>query len=236
MQPARHHESILIRRLIVSVVILILLATAFLLWGVQLLVNVTEVAGSVMRKETPVPKRGEPIFPPRLEPLYSATNSAQITITGAGRSGLELSLFHNDQNEAIRKTVIGNDGLFSFTGINLKDGLNTFTAKQAQSGGQTSPSSESLSVTLDKQPPKIEVTEPAENIEITGTDRKEVNIAGKTEDGVTITVNDRWIAVNSEGAFATKLTLREGENSILILATDLAGNTTKITRTVRYST
>lgn len=231
----QHHEGVLIRRLLYAVIILVILIIGFMLWGVQTLVSISEVAGSVMRPDVPLQKRSEPIFPPRFEPLPSATNSAQVTITGAGRSGLEMQLFRDGEDVPIKKTIIGNDGLFSFEGIILRDGKNIFRAKQVKDTGESSQFSDPFIITLDKQPPKVELSEPAENTRRQGADQKELKILGKTEDGVTVTINDRWVAVGSEGTFATSVTLIEGEHTIILVASDVAGNVTKITRTVRWA-
>lgn len=228
---ARTHESELLKRLIITLVILFGCILAFALWGIQLLVSVSEVTSGLMRKEPPVKARVEPIFPPRLEPLSSATNSAHITVSGVGREGFELELYHND--ELVKKTVIDTSGTFQFEGLTLKEGSNTLAAKQIKDKN-TSPLSEPIHIIFDKQPPKIELTEPAPDTQRQGSDQKELKISGRTEEGVTITVNDRWVTVNGAGAFATTVQLQEGNNQILITATDASGNATKIIRLVTF--
>lgn len=227
------HESQLLRRLILTLGLLIALVIIFFLFGIQFLVSISEVVGSTLRKESPVQAKAEPVFPPRLEPLNSATNSATITIQGVGRSGLEVELFQNDKS--VKKSAIGSDGLFTFANLNLEPGTNIFTAKQQQTSGETSQSSEPLKITLDKQPPKVDLIEPATNLERKGKEQRELKVIGKTEDGTSLTINDRWVVINQEGAFETTVTLTEGDNTISIIATDAAGNITKITRLVHYS-
>lgn len=53
---------------------------------------------------------------------------------------------------------------------------------------------------------------------------------------VTVTVNGEAVTVNSDGSFNTTITLKEGENTITVVATDGVGKTTTIQRVVTLDT
>jgi hypothetical protein len=53
---------------------------------------------------------------------------------------------------------------------------------------------------------------------------------------VSLTVNGKAVTVGSGGAFSTTVTLSEGSNTITVVATDAAGKTTTVTRTVTLDT
>ena len=92
---------------------------------------------------------------------------------------------------------------------------------------------------VDTVPPELSVTSPAEDITYRNT--PVLTVAGITNDitsstvTVTIKVNgvDQGdITVDSNGNFSKSVTLTEGENTIIVTATDLAGKTTSVTGTV----
>lgn len=51
-----------------------------------------------------------------------------------------------------------------------------------------------------------------------------------------VTVNGKAVTVNADGSFSAAVTLTEGENVITVVATDSAGKTAAITRTVTLDT
>ena len=51
-----------------------------------------------------------------------------------------------------------------------------------------------------------------------------------------LTVNGEEVTVGSDGSFSTEITLEEGENTITVIATDTAGKSTTVTRTVTLDT
>ncbi len=61
-----------------------------------------------------------------------------------------------------------------------------------------------------------------------------LQIVGHTEAGSTVIVNGRVVPVSALGDFQTTLFLSDGENTLQVQARDQAGNTTTITRLVRF--
>ena len=88
------------------------------------------------------------------------------------------------------------------------------------------------SFTIDTAPPALFVTSPDFDL----TNSPSVTVAGTTEPGASITVGGLAVAVSGAGAFGTTAILAEGANTIVIVATDAAGNSASETRSVTLDT
>lgn len=67
------------------------------------------------------------------------------------------------------------------------------------------------------------------------TDRPMFEITGTTEPGATVDVNGRPVAVSASGEFSILVELSAGENSLVVVATDEAGNNATKTLMVTYN-
>lgn len=99
-----------------------------------------------------------------------------------------------------------------------------------------------VTFTIDTVPPVLNITSPTDGLK---TNVATVNLTGTTNDAtsspvtVTATLNGvdvGAITVGSDGSFSKAITLAEGSNTIAITATDSAGKTTTVTRTVTLDT
>lgn len=86
--------------------------------------------------------------------------------------------------------------------------------------------------TVDTSGPSLSLTSPAYDLTRTPT----VVVAGITDPDATVTVDGMGVAVDGDGTFSTSLALAEGPNSIVVVATDPAGNTARVTRLVTVDT
>lgn len=100
----------------------------------------------------------------------------------------------------------------------------------------------SVSFIVDTVAPTLSVTSPTEG---SVTNKSEATISGITNDAtsspvtVTIKLNSgtaEQVAVNSDGTFSKAITLAAGLNTITVVATDAAGKSTTVTRTVTLDT
>ena len=118
----------------------------------------------------------------------------------------------------------------------LADGSHTFTLSASDYDGNAA-TEVSTTFKIDTVPPTLTVTSPANNLI---TNRSKVTVAGTTNDvtssPVTLTVNGVSVTVGSNGAFSYEYTLTKGINTITIVATDSAGKSTTVTRTVTLDT
>jgi len=112
----------------------------------------------------------------------------------------------------------------------LQEGLNTITATATDAAGNTATTS--VTVTLDTVAPPLTLTSPAQSL----TNHSAVVVAGTTEAGATVTVDGTAVSVNGSGGFTTILTLTDGLHTIVVVATDAAGNQATVSARVTVDT
>lgn len=114
----------------------------------------------------------------------------------------------------------------------LSDGNHTVFGKATDHDGNEGVG-EAIPFTIDTIPPELSVINPVNNYI---TNRSTVTVEGITNDEtsspVTLSVNGTPVTVFDNGTFSTIVTLEEGVNSITVIATDGAGRSTTVTRTV----
>lgn len=123
----------------------------------------------------------------------------------------------------------------------LADGEHTVVVNASDHDGNAA-TAKSVTFTVDTVPPTLSVTAPAAGLI---TNKSACTVTGTTNDAtsnpVTLTVKlnsgtAAAVAVNSDGSFSKTLTLTAGANTITVVATDAAGKTTTVTRTVTLDT
>lgn len=126
--------------------------------------------------------------------------------------------------------------------VPLADGEQTITV-DIKDNDDNSAETASCTFKIDTVAPTLVITSPADGLE---TNQSELTVAGTTDDvtskPVVIAVKLNGtdcgaVEVGADGAFSKTITLdQQGENTIVITATDKAGKVTSITRTVTYNT
>ena len=167
---------------------------------------------------------------PILNPLPTATNSAQITISGVSDKDRTISLYIN--NKKVDEIKADDKGHFS-TKEYLSKGENVISAKAKYKDKQSNLSN-SYSVTYKNSSPKLDLTSPSDGQSF-NKDQNKTNVSGQTDSGVTVTVNGFWAVIDENNNFSYILALQNGDNEIKILAIDQAGNKTEKTVKVNYS-
>lgn len=123
----------------------------------------------------------------------------------------------------------------------LTDGEHTVTIDVKDHDGNAA-TQKSTTYRVDTVPPTLNITSPADGL-ITAT--AALTVAGTTNDAtsspVTITVklngtDQGAVTVGTNGSFSKSVTLKEGSNTIVVTATDAAGQTASVTRTVKLDT
>jgi len=124
----------------------------------------------------------------------------------------------------------------------LADGNQTITV-DIQDNDENAADTASCTFKVDTVAPSLVVTAPAEGLE---TNQSKLTIIGVTDDvtskpvSVSVKLNGTdcgAVEVGSDGSFNKEITLdQQGENVIVVTATDKAGKTTTVTRTVTYNT
>lgn len=218
------------RRIIVALVGIVAVIALLFTFGVKALLSLGSVLSVFSDQKVEQPTTKAPLIAPRLEPVDTATNSARIAIKGIGQEGATAELFVNDQSYA--KNVIGKNGDFLFENVELKEGQNSVYAILELEDGTKSIPSQKQFIIYDKTPPKLDITTPTDGATIKG--QKELKVTGKSEPDVTVTVNDAIAIVNQDGSFSYSMVLNEGQTTIKVVATDVAGNQTTMQRVVNY--
>ena len=151
------------------------------------------------------------------------TNQTSVTVSGTATDVHAVTISVN--GTAIS---VGQNGSWT-TSITLKQGVNTITIVATDAAGNTT--TVSRTVTADWTPPAITVSSPLDSA-ITKLSLVAVSGTVKDSTAVTLTINGNSVPV-SNGSFNTTVNLTEGTDKIIIVATDAAGNTTTISRTVK---
>lgn len=220
------------RRLILAIFGILSIITLVGLCGLKALITFSLFVDKI-RGNTPTQtaQNQNVILPPTLDPPAIATNTADISVTGRGQANLSLIVYLNDAQ--FKKQSVPTDGNFTVNNIPLADGANSISAKLTDDKGATSDLSNVVWVSYVNKPPALTVTTPADNATITG-DPNSVAVNGLTDDNVTVSINDRLIVVKSDNSFSYSFPLNDGDNILTIVATDAAGNQSKIMRKVTY--
>lgn len=182
----------------------------------------------------------------------SVTNNRQpvvFTVTDeAGGSGVNPDSITVRQDsaaadaQAITKAPITNGYQCTYTPEDaLSDGNHTVYINARDNDGNTA-AQKSTAYKVDTVPPALNVTSPTDELV---TAAASLTVAGITNDAtsspVTVAIklngaDQGAVSVGTNGAFSKVVTLTEGENTIVITATDSAGKTTSVTRTVTLDT
>lgn len=200
--------------------------------GIPLVVGLSVAIGHLKSREPllEVTDKTAP-FPPTLAPLATATNSATLKLSGFAEPESTLTLYINGSE--VKKVLVAGDGEFVFTDLTLDEGSNMISAISVDQVGNESKESAVRTIIFKKNLPALEVNEPQENQSF-DKNSQEITVFGKTDVGNRVTLNDRFVPVRDDGAFSYRLRLSDGENTLNIVATDTAGNTTKLERKVIY--
>jgi hypothetical protein len=230
---ARKEEARSFRQAIFFGSLTLILLFLLIFLGIPALIKMAIFIGEIRNSAAPVKTEDLlPPAPPVIASLPPATNSAQINLQGFAEAGTVVEIFLNGLSEA--KLVTEKNGTFTTDEVSLTSGRNEIMAKATDSGGNTSQSSEKIIIFYDTTPPKLTISEPADQSDYYG-DENQIKILGLTEEEATVTVNGRLAVVNQDGSFELPFSLAEGENQIKIRATDQAGNQTEKEITVSYS-
>jgi bacillopeptidase F len=217
-----------------SIAIGIIMLVAIAVWGIPSLISMSIFISNLNHKNDTQIKNtdSDPVFPPILDPVAEATNSSPISVGGYSGSGNAVELYLNDVLDD--KTNVDEKGQFLFSNVDLKIGSNSIYVKSQRQDKQ-SDKSQIYSIVYKKTLPKLEIEKP-DNNQIINSEKKETSVSGITDPGNTVTINDHFVIVNTDGKFSYNIILNEGNNILIIVASDKAGNKTTTERKITYST
>ena len=194
----------------------------------------------VLEKTKPVAKI---ISPTQGSVLGSAAQDIKLELSDAGGSGLNMaSVIFKVNNVQVTQGVSwadqGGKKVCTYHATNLSDGSNSVSLQVTDNDGNVSDAA-TVSFVISTSAPTLNVTSPQDNL-LTNSNR--VTVAGTAaagSDAVTLTsvkINGETVSVGSGGAFSKEITLKEGANTITVVAEDSIGKTTSVTRHVTVDT
>lgn len=215
---ANKQKKELTRQSIVLVILSLLIGAVFIL---VVLPGAVRLFFEILDKQTELGStEALPLQPPIASPPPEFTNQASLTLQGFADQG---SVVHAEINNQVqRKTAVNDQGEFSLE-IQLREGENAVGLFATNDQGAESATRIYL-VTLDTTPPQIKIGSPDEGARFQTREEQTQVIQGETKPRSRVLINDRLVMADTEGYFSYRYHLSEGENQILIKATDQAGN------------
>ncbi len=213
------------RNIILIIIGFFFLILVFFFYGVPLLINfslfVENFRGS--NESSISVNNSNYIPPPVLNLLPSATNSAQITISGSALPNQTVKLYLN--GKYIKQIKSDEDKNFVINNVILANGENDIKAKSIESNNKESQYSQNIHIVYKNKSPALEVKYPNDQQIISNSSN--INVEGKTDGDAQVTVNGYWAIIDNLGNFSYLLNLQKGDNKIKIVASDEAGNKTE---------
>ena len=185
---------------------------------------------------------------------YLATNTPEIAFTitdETNGSGIDISTLtikvgnatYTNTSSGVTVTAITNGKSIKFIPQTaLSDGSHTVTINCSDYDGNAA-DAKSVSFTVDTVAPTLTVTAPAENgLYVPTTGYVVKGVTNDTTSSVATVnvklngVDQGTVSIDSSGNFSKSITLANGANTIIVTATDKAGKTTTITRTINVDT
>jgi RHS repeat-associated protein len=153
--------------------------------------------------------------------LVTKTNSVSITGDVYDASSVAVSV-----NGA--PLIVDGAGMLGGS-VTLAEGANILNIVATDGAGNSA--TQVRHVTLDTEAPVVSVTEPADGANVT---TETISVSGSVTDAtaVTLTVNGTSVSIGADGSFSTSVPLSVGANSIVVVTTDAATNSSTVTRSV----
>lgn len=229
----RKHEKDSLRQAGKYVLLTVIALILVVKFGLPGLIRLAAFVGDLKSSGQPIEKSdSQAPNAPTLLALPEATNSAKISVAGYAETGVTIKL--NRGGLVVKETVSDSDGNFEFKDIILKEGNNEFFAEASDDQGNSSGPSKTWLTTFDNTPPRLTVDQPEAGKRFFDQDSP-ITISGQTEVDNDLTINAKFVLVDSEGKFSAKWPLAEGDNQLDFLVRDPAGNETKKLLTVNYT-
>ena len=220
LQKVQEQRSL--RRSILFVFLSIGIVGLLIAIGIPLLTGITSLFGNNSSGNTALDNI--PPAPPQLVVPFSATNSATLVLKGRTEPGATVYVTRN--SSSIGNKTADEKGEFVLEDIALIDGANQFAAVSVDPSGNKSSQSAPVAVFYSTTIPKLELSQPTDGQVVNGVNTS-FEIKGLTDPGNRVTINDRFLILNSQGNFSSIVQLQPGDNNFVIVTTNSVGNFTK---------
>ncbi len=220
------------KQIIFYATVLIALIVFFIFFGLPLFISSSVFISSLMggNKESPTDKT-QTFRDIQISDIPEATNSASFVVAGAVSNFDTLEFYLNGEKVDSKDEKGENSFAVQISG--LQPGENKFYLIAKVEESSDSKRTSTYTIVYKNNKPKLEISEPADNLK---TNHTEIKVAGNTDKDVGIKVNGIPVVVDTTGHFQTQIKLNNGDNKIVITAQDSAGNQEEKTLNVNYST
>ena len=220
----RKEESRNIKKAIALMISTIAIGLLIIFFGLPAIINFSSLIANLRKSNTPVEANDTtPPITPRFSSLPEETNNSRIELSGSTEPGAFVTIDYEGKEQEV---IANANGIFNLI-ITLKEGENIIKAYSKDAAGNKSAEVAMISIKFDNTPPEFENESPKEGTTFYGSKQRQISIAGQTEIDSQISVNDRFVLVEENGAFNYTLTLTDGENKFNVKAMDAAGNSSE---------
>jgi len=164
-----------------------------------------------------------------VDPVPVATNSASFIFSGSLLGYDSLEIYLNDEKI---KDINNISDSFSQEITGLEKGKNSIYAIAKYSQSKETKKSDVFTISYISEKPIIEIDSPKDGDK---TNKEEMTIKGKTNKETFIQINSQPVVVDADGKFQFTLKLKEGENKIEIIASDIVDNQETKSLTIQYA-
>lgn len=229
----RVEEKKVIRKLMTTIAVIAVMFIVLVFAGLPMLAKIIVLFSSTNRDNSAGSETtaGSLLFPPSLNPLFEATFTARITVSGYGEKNATVKILVNDKEQA--KAQADSEGNFRALNIKLDEGTNNITARNLKDNNISTTSSP-LYVIYKNTPPKLDISAPKDGDKF-DSNHQNITINGETDSGARVIINDRMAIVDPNGKFIFPVRLNSGDNNFQIKTTDIAGNTVESEITVNFN-
>ncbi|MFA6007638.1 MAG: hypothetical protein WC784_03245 [Candidatus Shapirobacteria bacterium] len=225
----RKEDEEITKKTIILGAITVLIFVLVIVFGLPLLVKLSVMLGNAKSQSKDNQVKVIPPLAPRLVVSFEATNSANFSIFGVAEPKVNVELLKNDTS--LGKETTDDKGGFMFDNITLDKGENVFTALASTDKEGNSELSKAVTVNYDDQPPTLSMVNPSEDaVSVDGAD---FDVVGKSDKGVSVTINGKLAMVDDNGQFKLKVQLNAGANDLNIVVRNVAGN--QVTKTIKVT-
>ncbi|MBP9691022.1 hypothetical protein KBD81_02985 [Candidatus Woesebacteria bacterium] len=217
---------------IMGLILIVIALTIFMVTiGFQLLINSVVFINTLFNPQTEESSntKSQDFFGTiTLDEPPSATNSAQIMISGSAQDFDTVEIILNDTRVLSIPQV---DASFEDRIGILEEGENTIYALAKTKDGKHVKESDTYTVIFKSEAFAMEIETPTQDMT---TRTQDLVVKGTIDPGSTLKINNQPVVIHAQGSFETTYRLKEGDNTLLFHGEDIAGNTKDIEIKVKY--
>jgi len=225
----RHQQKEFQRKVMILGIAFIVLLTLLIGIGLKVILNLGTIVGPKDSASKDSSSQDQLFATLSIDQVPEATNSASFIISGSSTNLDEVAVLLNDK--PVKTIDVTKEPNFTQEVMGLIKGKNKLQLKGRVANNKLIKETEAHTVFYSNDKPKLDISEPTDNSKIY---KRDLKVAGSTNAGNSVKVNDRPVVIYSGGNFNATVQLNEGENKVKIDAQDNAGNIQTKALTITY--